>query len=555
MKKNIFTSFIVTCFSLFLLWNYLPVVEEPIVIRYNIKHQKSLELRAFYTQDATQDFVEYRGYRQLVEPNQEEIVFSFKTSSIYKLRLDFGEFPGKISLADVKIIGKNAYPINSQQLDQTARSGIDSTRIVSDNWIIYSNQVFPYIETLPMVNAKKYPDLLYLVLIALLLYGVFFKVVAVLFSLNRSPWFFFFLMALLLIMLFPILQIDGAEQDKKENRNLAKLPVIWKEGHININFGKDYETYLQDHFTARRFVIDTYQKVLAKINGEVQNEKAFEAKENWLFYKAENAIGSYQNLNLFSANDLQKIVENLRAQKKYLDSQGIAFYIFVTPDKNRIYGEYYPDYIEKKNPQGRAELLSMYLEKNATDIRVIYPYKELINAKGESRLYLKTDTHWNEYGALIGYQSLMKIIVQSFPTIKIMEYTDFTFLPTSEPSGDLSDMLGVTWEDVKQRYGQDTYLKPMPIKPYSFVETQSEQNESGNKIMVKTENASKPYKVFVYRDSFATALLPYISNTFGEVNYFWRHDFMHDQDKINLAKPDIVILEMVERYAHILLQN
>ena len=72
----------------------LPNFEENIRIQFHAKHEKGLEFRAFYTENESQDFIEERGFRQWIEPNESKILFSFKTSKIHRLRLDFGEFPG-----------------------------------------------------------------------------------------------------------------------------------------------------------------------------------------------------------------------------------------------------------------------------------------------------------------------------------------------------------------------------------------------------------------------------------------------------------------------------
>ena len=43
-------------------------------------------------------------------------------------------------------------------------------------------------------------------------------------------------------------------------------------------------------------------------------------------------------------------------------------------------------------------------------------------------------------------------------------------------------------------------------------------------------------------------MIPYISQTFGEVNYVWSHNLNEYETLINDYKPDIVIYESVERY-------
>ena len=66
------------------------------------------------------------------------------------------------------------------------------------------------------------------------------------------------------------------------------------------------------------------------------------------------------------------------------------------------------------------------------------------------------------------------------------------------------------------------------------------------------KNPRKQGKVVIYRDSFTSALAPYLSETFGEVTYIWRyHPEAGDYEKY-LQHADIIILESVERFVPLL---
>ncbi len=58
--------------------------------------------------------------------------------------------------------------------------------------------------------------------------------------------------------------------------------------------------------------------------------------------------------------------------------------------------------------------------------------------------------------------------------------------------------------------------------------------------------SSKPLKVLVLGDSFSAIMVPYISDTFGEVEYIYTYDFNEFKEKIITEKPDIVIQQMLE---------
>ena len=108
-----------------------------------------------------------------------------------------------------------------------------------------------------------------------------------------------------------------------------------------------------------------------------------------------------------------------------------------------------------------------------------------------------------------------------------------------------SGMRAVIYGTNGKKYENVYYMVPH-LKVRKFV---YEKNEGVKGVITKSE---KKYKVLVFRDSFTEAMLPYLSETFGEVEYIWNHNFNSYQDKIREYKPDIVIHEMVERYIDVL---
>jgi hypothetical protein len=60
-------------------------------------------------------------------------------------------------------------------------------------------------------------------------------------------------------------------------------------------------------------------------------------------------------------------------------------------------------------------------------------------------------------------------------------------------------------------------------------------------------------KTLVFRDSFFSALVPFVSQSLGDTEYIWSYDFSKNLKKIIDDKPQIVIIEMVERSIPVLL--
>ncbi|MEG1569055.1 MAG: hypothetical protein RR349_05835, partial [Oscillospiraceae bacterium] len=70
---------------------------------------------------------------------------------------------------------------------------------------------------------------------------------------------------------------------------------------------------------------------------------------------------------------------------------------------------------------------------------------------------------------------------------------------------------------------------------------------SSENIDVFTSDAQNDSKILMCRDSFGGAIMPYIANTFKDSIFVHINAF--DENTIQNAKPDIFILELVERYS------
>ena len=62
---------------------------------------------------------------------------------------------------------------------------------------------------------------------------------------------------------------------------------------------------------------------------------------------------------------------------------------------------------------------------------------------------------------------------------------------------------------------------------------------------VSRKNPNATGKMVMFRDSYATALMKFLSHSFGRTVFVWQQNW--DKGFIEREKPDIVILELVER--------
>ena len=345
-----------------------------------------------------------------------------------------------------------------------------------------------------------------------------------------------FLTIFFIFLFIPMSHINQDEISKQENRRLAKCqPFITQNGEINYDFGKNFNEWFNDRFYLREsFIKHNDFKLIFSSNWQTKN--VIKGKNNWLFLGWNESIESYSNIKLFSQEELDSITSYLSSINNYCKKNNKKFYFFIAPDKSKIYEEFYPDRIKKISKISKTEQLIEYLNNNS-DIKVIYPQTKLIQHKKEGLLYYKSDTHWNLLGAYYGYEELMKNILSDFPTIDTYKTNKFI---EETHNGDLYNMT----PKILRKHDKTVYKVPS-------INNDVCTKEQKTRDIISCNNSSKKYNILMFRDSFTTSLIPYLSHTFKKSKYCWVYNVAPSQ----MEDADIIILEVVERYLPVIVNN
>ena len=227
------------------------------------------------------------------------------------------------------------------------------------------------------------------------------------------------------------------------------------------------------------------------------------------------------------------------SNKLWLDSLGVSYFTCVAPSKLSVYPEYY--YTDKLEGQSKFEDLKCFLATNNWEL--IDLKSKILQHKDSMRLYHKTDTHWNDDGAYLGYLELMKKLKVKFPDIVPVKLSDFERAEIDSVGMDLSFMLGLNNIENRVVYKKKNF-QLVKLKSRYEVPSGFSHEDWEYEIRYKNENGL-PYKVMVIRDSFSRAWLKYLSETFEEVVLIW--DWKLRKEMIENERPDILIQEIIER--------
>lgn len=338
-------------------------------------------------------------------------------------------------------------------------------------------------------------------------------------------------------LIWPLLK-KNVDSSSSENRTLASKPVFTLDTYKD--YSSDYESYFNDNLPFRNILISLNSHINYFLFNSSSNDSVLIGKNGWLFYSDSedgNPAAYYRGKYLYSEEQLQDIASNLVNIEKYLAEYGIEFIVFVAPNKERIYSEMMPDYYGEPAETYAALQVVNYIRNN-TDIRIVYPYEELICAKnqlGEIPIYHKVDTHWNYVGGYIGAAALLKELGINMPEITSSE---ITISPIKNSWSDLASMLNLSNELQNSEYDYN-------VTGYNNHDAINEKWDFLTEIIYHSQNAD-PRKIYIVRDSFCSAMSGYIGSQFN--NSYMVGKIMYSNANLLEQSPDIFVLESVERY-------
>ena len=311
-----------------------------------------------------------------------------------------------------------------------------------------------------------------------------------------------------------------------ENRRLSEFPSLFTEKGINLNFFSSFEKYFSEHFAFRNELVAADGKIQGKVFRVSAVDSVVYGSGDWLYYAS--TTGDYLGTNAMNERELASLQRNLGIVNRWLNGRGITFVYTVPPNKNTLYGTHMPYYDAKKIS---ADHTLYHLKEicNAEGIRYADLY-ETIKGAGEV-LYLKRDSHWNNKGALLAYQTILDTAGHPFDS-----YANTPANRKKAEDGDLNRMLYSFYGDKEVNY----YYEIPADFTYS---TDTATVEDG---WIETAGPSGTKTLLMFRDSFGNTLIPLIANAF-EHGYFTKESPYRLEKTVNEQNPDIVIIERVER--------
>lgn len=492
------------------------------------------------------------------------VSFNLPRRDIKGVRLMLGEKPGTFVIKSIKI--KTPFKHHEWSGEITGKifrfSGTnlrDKAGIKDEYLYIRSSgqkSILPLEEEVVTIINRLSREKLFFYPVALLLSLFFFYFIHYL-NLKNLKIFFTprvllnMVLLFILIISFPILNdIFNITKDIKlhrlqEKRAKAKMPDFRFDSLFSFLAG--YKHYYNDHFELRNLLIPLHNYTKVKAFGISPIPMVMIGKGGWLYLAKQNErvdeIEYYRSVKLFSPEELEHWRTSLESRWDWLAKRGIHYLFVIAPNKSTIYPEYLPDYVRPVHKQSRLDQLVDYLKKHSQfsllDLREV-----MFAAKKERRVYRKTDSHWNRYGAYLAYREIMKALSNFFADAHPVDIGEFDVYVQEKHGGDLAIMLSLQKSIYKDRVIEVDHLQPLNAKDAPPLKKKYPGVNQG----VKENPAGKLPGAIMVHDSFANRVQSFLSEHFSRIVYLrdWGLNFY--TELIKKEQPKVVIEQMAERF-------
>lgn len=351
-------------------------------------------------------------------------------------------------------------------------------------------------------------------------------------------------LAVIWVPLVVMLITPSQQVSELENRTLASAPQF--DADKPHRFVADFDAYFNDHFGLREPLIRLYRLLEVKVFRVSQAANVIFGKDGWLFQAGREQVADMRNNWPFSESALNEWGQVLSSKHEALEKRGIEYLIVFAPNKHLIYPDKTPAQLKRVRPFSRVDQIVDHLEKN-TDVPYLDLRPALRKARETLRPYHKTDTHWNAWGAYVGYREIIERLRQRFPELEPVKLGPEDFFKHEEPGGDLARSLSmperlpeidITPKDWKPSCARYLLLPEAPSTDERFSQEFGTQCDKGH------------VRALIFADSYILAMVDYLSDTFAYVHYYPASPVPLDGmlEVIDEHDPDVVIEERSTRW-------
>ena len=310
------------------------------------------------------------------------------------------------------------------------------------------------------------------------------------------------------------------------------------------------EEYLRVGFGLRQTMIgwDARLKMSLALRTSVGSPVTL-GRDGWLFYLVHRGSQGARPEVDFSPEELERWASWLESRQRWLASRGVDFVLVVAPNKETIYPDLLPSETPAPRPRSRLDVLMGRLHAGRK-VQVVDVRPALHEARSPASpfrrwpLYYRTDSHWNELGALLASRVVLGELKERFPGLRVPADTDLALATETTGAGDLARLQGMQGQLSDTRVRVQVQGRPCTFQLGPASTAQSVEMPLFSEKTLECPGAPIRRAV-VLHDSMMIGMLPALAPAFERS--VWRLSIALDPALVEREKPDLVLLEFVER--------
>ena len=343
----------------------------------------------------------------------------------------------------------------------------------------------------------------------------------------RKHWPTIFMVLFLAILLVPSLGMFIWGPSESENGEELSIPSIYTEEEgLNRDYLQDLGNLFESRFALRKQMVTLYSVITGRIFGTSAQSGVIVGSGDWLYYN--DTLADYQRTNILTDRQMHNAVRHLELINEYCEDNGIEFLFVIAANKNTLYPDHMPYYLIPGEGESNRQILCRLLRETSVNYMDFGSYDTFTDP--DAVYYFHRDSHWNNTGAAIASNVILNML-----DVPHICYLELPVLEGAPHQGDIEQMIYPESAAVEC----DTVFEHMPV--FAYVN----EVESNFDYRIETTGIGAG-SLLMYRDSFGSALLPFMAETFADA-FFSRANSCQINDILSHT-PGFLVIEKAERF-------
>jgi len=271
--------------------------------------------------------------------------------------------------------------------------------------------------------------------------------------------------------------------------------------------------------------------------GDSNSNQVIIGKDGWLYQSGLTTNEHAPLIEDIGPEEAAVWRDYFRTNRDTLAHLGIRYLVVIGPDKSTVYPEHMPESGRNLISDVSTNRIIDGLKRDG--VADVDPRAILRANKGEG-LYYHTGVHWNDRGAFLAYSQVANQLRKDFPRLTPLSASDMNYSVHVVGGAGLAGMLGIR-DAVHEAAPLICERHPSWYFDGSPCLLHDDTIQFRDLVVTRSTRQEIP-KCMIFRDSFSTGLLPYLSEHISQAIYKWPYQL--DYTAIEQQHPNIVIGSM-----------